>query len=67
MADSAEKTKKQSFFKNVQIEMKKISWPDKKTMLKQSVAVVAISVVAGVIIAFIDFVAQYGVNFLTSL
>ncbi|MDE6063368.1 MAG: preprotein translocase subunit SecE, partial [Lachnospiraceae bacterium] len=32
MADSAEKTKKQSFFKNVQIEFKKISWPDRKTM-----------------------------------
>ncbi|MED9904666.1 MAG: preprotein translocase subunit SecE [Lachnospiraceae bacterium] len=67
MADSAEKTKKQSFFKNVQIELKKISWPDKKTMFKQSVAVVAISVVAGVIIAIIDFVALNGVNFLTSL
>ena len=54
MADSAEKTtKKQGFFKNVQIELKKISWPDKKTMFKQSVAVVAISVVAGVIIALI--------------
>ncbi len=67
MADSADKAKKQSFFKNVQIEFKKISWPDRKTMFKQSVAVVAISVVAGVIIAAIDFVAQNGVNFLTSL
>ncbi|MGN1148292.1 MAG: preprotein translocase subunit SecE [Lachnospiraceae bacterium] len=67
MADSAEKTKKPGFFKNVRIEFKKISWPDKKTMFKQSVAVVAISVVLGVIIAIVDFVAQYGVNFLTSL
>ena len=67
MADSAEKTKKPGFFKNVQVEFKKISWPDKKTMFKQSVAVVAISVVLGVIIAIVDFVAQYGVNFLTSL
>ena len=68
MADSAEKTtKKQGFFKNVHIEFKKISWPDKKTMFKQSVAVVAISVVAGVIIALIDYLAKYGINFLTSL
>ncbi len=67
MADSAEKTKKQSFFKNVQIEFKKISWPDRKTMFKQSVAVAAISLVAGVIIAVIDVAAQYGVDFLTSL
>ncbi len=67
MADSTEKVKKQSFFKSVQIEFKKISWPDRNTMLKQSVAVVAISLVAGVIIAAIDYLAQYGVNFLTSL
>lgn len=67
MADSAEKTKKQSFFKNVQTEFKKISWPDRKTMFKQSVAVAAISLVAGVIIAVIDVAAQYGVDFLTSL
>lgn len=67
MADSPEKAKKQSFFKNVQIEFKKISWPDKKTMLKQSVAVVIISVILGVLIAIVDFAAQYGVNFLTSL
>ena len=67
MADSTEKTKKQGFFKNVRVEFKKISWPDKKTMFKQSVAVVAISVVLGVVIALIDYVAKYGVNFLTSL
>ena len=63
----AEKAKKQSFFKNVRAEFKKIQWPDRNTMLKQSVAVVAISVVVGVIVALIDFVAQYGVNFLTSI
>ncbi|MCH5275675.1 MAG: preprotein translocase subunit SecE [Lachnospiraceae bacterium] len=62
-----EKAKKQSFFKNLRVEFKKIQWPDRQTMIKQSVAVVAISVVVGVIVAFIDFLAQYGVNFLTSL
>lgn len=61
------KDKKQGFFKNVRIECKKITWPDKETMFKQSVAVVAISVVLGVVIAMIDYVAKYGVNFLTSL
>lgn len=67
MADSTDKKKKQGFFKCVGVEMKKINWPDKETMFKQSVAVVAISVVLGVVIAMIDFVAKYGVNFLTSL
>lgn len=67
MGDSAEKTAKTPFFKGVKKEFKKITWPDKKSMFKQAVAVVGISVVVGVIIAVIDLIAQYGVNFLTSL
>lgn len=68
MADSAKtKTKKPGFFKSVSIEFKKIIWPDKNTMFKQSIAVVAISIVLGIIIAAIDALAKYGVNFLTSL
>ena len=69
MADSAkkEKTAKPSFFKGVKAEFKKISWPDKDYLLKQSVAVVCISVVLGAIIAVLDFLMQYGVDFLTSL
>lgn len=67
MGDSTEKQARPSFFKGVKAEFKKISWPDRQSTLKQSIAVVAISVVAGVIIALLDFVIQYGVNFLTSL
>ena len=67
MGDSAEKQKRPGFFKGVKSEFKKIIWPDKKATLKQSVAVVAISVVVGVIIAIIDYIAKSGVNFLTSI
>ena len=69
MADSVkkEKTSKPSFFKGLKSEYKKIIWPDKNDVLKQSVAVVCISVVLGAIIAVLDFVIQYGVDFLTSL
>lgn len=67
MGDSAEKTEKPSFFKGVKAEFKKISWPDRQSTFKQSIAVVAISVVVGLIIAVLDFVIQYGVNFLTSI
>lgn len=56
---------KKSFFKGVQAEFKKISWPDKNTLLKQSVVVVAISIVVGLIITVLDWVMQIGVNFLT--
>lgn len=79
MADSAKKesTKKEGvkkekaarpdFFKGVKAEFNKISWPDKDSLVKQSVAVVCISVVLGAVIAVLDFLMQYGVDFLTSL
>lgn len=67
MGDSAEKQSRPGFFQGVKTEFKKVVWPDRKSTLKQSVAVVAISVVVGVIIAIIDYVAKYGVNFLTSI
>ena len=70
-AKKMDKSKKESkisvFFKGVKSEFKKIVWPDKHSTFKQSVAVVSISVVVGVIIAILDFVIQYGVNWLTSL
>ena len=75
MADSAKKEKSvrtakaagPGFFKGVKVEFKKISWPDKDSLLKQSVAVVCISFVMGIAIAVLDFLMQYGVDFLTSL
>lgn len=63
----SEKTSKGSFFKGVKSEYKKISWPDKDSLIKQSVAVVCISVVVAAIIALLDVAMQYGVNFITSL
>ena len=58
MGDSAEKQKRPSFFKGAKAEFKKISWPDRQSTLKQSVAVVAISVVVGVIIAVLDYLVS---------
>lgn len=63
MADQTEK--KTPFFQGVKTEFKKITWPDKSSLTKQTTAVVVISVVVGVIITLLDFVVQYGVNFLT--
>jgi preprotein translocase subunit SecE len=67
MGNSAEKQTRPKFFDGVKSEFKKISWPDRQSTFRQSVAVVAISVVVGVIIAVLDYLIQYGVNFLTSL
>ncbi len=65
MSDTNNKASKPSFWAGVQSEFKKIAWPDKESVTKQSVAVVCISIVLGVIITVLDFVIQYGVSFLT--
>ncbi|MBQ8592527.1 MAG: preprotein translocase subunit SecE [Lachnospiraceae bacterium] len=68
MGETAQTEKKgflKSFFKGVKSELKKISWPDKNSLFKQSIAVVAISVVVGLLITLMDTVIQYGVNFLS--
>ena len=67
MGDSSKTQKSglKDFFKGVKTEFKKISWPDKTTLLKQSVVVVTISIVLGLLITLMDTVIQYGVNFLT--
>lgn len=68
MADSAKsEAKKESFWKGVKTEFKKIAWPDRKETVKQSVAVICVSVVLGLIITFLDTLIQFGINFLTSI
>ena len=58
----SDKTQKKSWFKGLSREFKKIIWPDKMTVAKQTAAVVSVTVVLGAIIAIIDFIAQYGVD-----
>ena len=60
-----QKAPKIRFFDGDKAEFKKVIWPDKNTLLKQSVAVVIVSVALGVIIAILDMIMQYGINFLT--
>ncbi len=69
MSENAVKNvkKKSSFFKGIKAEFKKITWPDKASLAKQTVAVISVSVVVGVVIALMDFIIQYGVNILLSL
>ena len=45
-------------------EFKKVIWPDKVTLAKQTTAVVSVTVAVGVIIAIVDFLVQYGVDLL---
>ena len=60
---TVEKQKKKNWFKGLKAEFKKIIWPDKKTLLKQTVAVISCSVLLGVIIWAIDAVIQFGLKY----
>ena len=59
---SAVGTAKKGFFKGVKSEFKKISWPGRKTLIKETVAVVVYSVILGGFIALIDLAIKYGIN-----
>ena len=59
-----EKTQKKSWFKGLKAEFKKIIWPNKQSLARQTVAVIATSVVLGLLIALMDYVIGFGVEFL---
>ena len=60
----SDKTQKKSWFKGLQAEFKKVIWPDKNTLAKQTTAVVTVSVLLGAIITVIDTILKYGIDFL---
>ena len=58
------KAPKRNWMDGLKAEFKKIIWPDKKSLVRQTVAVVAISVGLCAIIAILDAVIQLGLGFL---
>lgn len=65
--ENLEKAPKTSWFTGLKAEFQKIIWPEKKSLARQTAAVIAVSVVLGFIIAIMDTLIQYGVDFLVSL
>ncbi len=65
--EKVEKAPKASWFTGLKAEFQKIIWPDRKSLVRQTIAVVAVSVVTGLIIAVLDWIIQYGINFLIGL
>ncbi|MCI6243745.1 MAG: preprotein translocase subunit SecE [Lachnospiraceae bacterium] len=65
--ENVEKTPKTSWFEGVKAEFRKIIWPDQKSVVRQTIAVIVTSVIVGLIIALLDWAIQYGVNFLVDL
>ena len=66
MGDASKEKKKTSFFKGLKKEFKKVVWPNKTDVTKQTTAVLVISLVLGLIITLLDTIIQYGVDFLTT-
>ncbi|HAG69342.1 MAG TPA: preprotein translocase subunit SecE [Lachnospiraceae bacterium] len=55
------------FFKGVKAEFHKINWETKENVTKQTISVVVVSFVLGVIIAILDIILQYGVDFIVNI
>lgn len=66
MAESAKKEKapKKSWIKGLKSEFNKIIWTDKKTLVRQTVAVVSITAILGVIISVLDSAVLQFINLL---
>ena len=59
--------KSKGWFKGLKAEFTKINWTSKEDVTKQTIAVVVVSVILGIVIAVIDFLLQSGINFLVSI
>lgn len=63
---SKEQAPKKSWFKGLKAEFKRIVWPDKESVVKETTAVVVISMILGITIALLDMVLKFGINLLIS-
>ena len=54
MSTAVEKKDKNSFFKNLKVEFKKIVWPDKNSVIRQTVLIIVVTIILGVLIKLLD-------------
>lgn len=66
-AKKSSEVKKPSFFKGLKAEFRKINWPSKKTITKESGAVLVITIVLMGIIVVVDYCLEFGLNVLLGL
>ena len=52
-----------AWFKSLEAEFKKIIWPDRTSLIRQSVAVIASAVSLGFLIALLDAIIKFGFGF----
>ena len=58
------KKQKKNWFKGLKAEFSKIIWPDRQSLTNETVAVLAVSVLLGVIISVVDLIVRFGIEFI---
>jgi preprotein translocase subunit SecE len=61
------KEKKQNFFKSVIEEMKKVTWPSKQQLRRDTLVVFEFTIIFAVMFAIFDFIIKGGLNGIISL
>ena len=64
MAEAKKKSGLKNWFAGLKAEFSKIIWPDRQSLTKETVAVLAVSVLLGVIIAVVDLIVRFGIEFI---
>lgn len=65
--DEEKSTLKRSWFQELKTEFRKIIWPDKNSLIKESIAVIIIAIIIGCIVALVDMGLIEGLNGLKTL
>ena len=61
-AKTATASKKKSLLQGLKAEFRRIIWPDKETITKETTAVVVSTVILGIIIALLDLLIKTGLD-----
>jgi len=62
--NTTEKAPKRSWFKGVKSEFQKIIWPDKDSLIKQTIAVISVTIALGLVILVLDYAVEQLIAFL---
>lgn len=62
IAKTATASKKKSRLQGLKAEFRRIIWPDKETITKETTAVVVSTVILGIIIALLDLLIKTGLD-----
>ena len=58
---------RKNWTEGLKAEFRKIIWPSRDDVTKETTAVLVVSVILGVIIVVLDFLVQHGIDFLVNL